>query len=85
MGIVATNVCNFCQTEKDSVFHYMWQCVHAQTFWSEFERSLHNTCGNCSRLSLNPTLVLFGNDGRTVTDDGFDFILLHAKFFCVQM
>ena len=36
---------------------------------------------NCSRFSINPTLILFGHDGKTTTDEGFDFILLHAKFF----
>ena len=35
---------------------------------------------NCDRLALNEELVLFGNDGKSHTDVGFDFILLHAKF-----
>ena len=25
-------------------------------------------------------LILFGHDGKTITDEGFDFILLHAEF-----
>ena len=36
---------------------------------------------NCARFSINPTLILFGHDGNTTPDEGFDFILLHAKFF----
>ena len=36
---------------------------------------------NCARFSINPTLILFRHDGKTTTDEGFDFILLHAKFF----
>ena len=36
---------------------------------------------NCARFSINPTLILFGHDGKTTTDEGFDFILLHAKPF----
>ena len=35
---------------------------------------------NCARFSINSTLILFGHDGKT-TDEGFDFILLRAKFF----
>ena len=35
---------------------------------------------NCAGFSINPALILFGHDGKT-TDEGFDFILLHAKFF----
>ena len=55
--------------------------MHVQTFWVDFERTLKDKCLNCDRLAMNPTLVLFGTDGTTNTDDGFDFILLHAKFF----
>ena len=36
---------------------------------------------NCPRFSINPTLILFRHDGKTTTDEGFDLILLHAKFF----
>ena len=35
----------------------------------------------CTRFSINPTLIPSGHDGKTTTDEGFDFILLHAKFF----
>ena len=34
----------------------------------------------CARFSINSTLILLGHDGKTTTDEGFDFILLHAKF-----
>ena len=34
-----------------------------------------------NRFSINPTLILFGHYGKTATDEGFDFLLLHAKFF----
>ena len=36
---------------------------------------------NCPRFSINPTLILFRHDGKTTTDEGFDCVLLHAKFF----
>ena len=38
-------------------------------------------CQNCLRLKLNSELVLFGNDGKTKTDEGFDYITLLAKHF----
>ena len=81
MGITQTNICNFCDREKDTILHYLWQCEHAQTFWKDFENCLKDMCFNCERLSLNDSLVLFGNDGMTRLDEGFLFILLHAKFF----
>ena len=36
---------------------------------------------NCARFSFNSTLILFRHDGKKTTDEGFVFILLHAKFF----
>jgi hypothetical protein len=81
MKVVETNVCNFCNMEKDTILHYLWDCVHVQDFWHEFVNRLKEKCTNCDRLELNSILVLFGNDGKTVTDQGFNHILLAAKFF----
>ena len=81
MGVVENNVCNFCSTEKDTIFHFMCQCEHTQSFWVRFEMCLKEKSFNCARFSINHTLILFGHDRKTTTDEGFDFILLHAKFF----
>jgi hypothetical protein len=81
MKVVDTNVCNFCKIEKDTIFHYLWECEHVQNFWHELVNCMKENCTNCDRLELNPTLVLFGNDGKTVTDLGFRHIMLAAKFF----
>ena len=81
MGVVKNNVCNFCSTEKDTIFHFMCQCEHTQSFWVMFEMCLKEKSFNCARFSINHTLILFGHDRKTTTDEGFDFILLHAKFF----
>merc|ERR1712208_262295 len=74
-------VCNFCLTEKDSVFHYLWQCPHTKDFWTLFLDLLKRNCQNCHRLALCPELILFGTRDNTKTDKGFDFILVRAKFF----
>lgn len=81
MGVVTSNVCNFCELEKDTVYHYLWQCEHVQVFWSEFEKCLKEKCFNCDRLRLTPTLILLNHDNHIKTDAGFDYILLTAKFF----
>ena len=81
MVVVEKNVCNFCLTEKDTIFHFMCQCEHTQSFWVRFEMRLKEKSFNCARFSINATLILFQNDRKTTTDAGFDFILLHAKFF----
>ena len=79
MGVVASNVCNFCKTEKDSIYHYLWQCEHTRTFWNELENCLKSKCCNCDRLKLSTSLIVFGYDENIKTDEGFDFILLRAK------
>ncbi len=66
---------------KRHIFHFMCQCEHTQSFGARFEICLKEKSFNCARFSINPTLILFGHDGKTTTDEGFDFILLHAKFF----
>ena len=77
---IESNVCNFCLTEKDIPFNFMCPCEHTHFFWVRFETCLKEKSFNCARFSINPTLILLGHDGKT-TDEGFDFILLHAKFF----
>ena len=81
MGITATNVCNFCNQEKDTLLHYLWNCVHVKHFWTDFENMLKNYCTHCDRLTLSPSLALLGKDNNLRTDKPFDFILLHAKYF----
>lgn len=81
MAVITNNLCNFCKTERNTIVHYLWQCEHAQAFWSDFENYLRNKCGNCVRLRLSPAIVLFGHDNKIKTDAGFDYILLVAKFY----
>ena len=71
----------FLLDRKDPIFHFMCQCEHTQSFWVRFEMCLKEESFNCARFSINPTQILVGHDGKTTTDEGFDFILLHAKFF----
>ena len=81
MKVVSSNLCNFCKAEKDSIYHYLCNCQHVRSFWAEFEQFLKSKCENCNRLKLTDKLILFGYDNNIKTDQGFDFILLHAKFF----
>ena len=36
-----------CDGEKDTTFHYLWQCEHSQAF---FENGLRNSCFNCKLI-----------------------------------
>ena len=81
MGITESNLCNFCRQERDTIMHYMWECTMIQQFWKDFTKTFHDSCTNSSRLKLTPGVILFGVDDNIKTDEGFDFILIHTKFF----
>ena len=81
MNIVTNNECSFCNNEKDSIFHYLWECNVVQTFWNRLLVYLKDKCDTCTRLTFNPCLILFNDDDKTITDDVFVTILLSAKFF----
>ena len=81
MNIAESNVCNFCNIDKDTILHYLWECPFVQTFWNNFLDLLKEKCAHCDRLELNSTLILFGTDHNTKTDICFDDILLKAKFY----
>lgn len=63
------------------MFHYLWQCTHVQNFWKQFIDKFKVNCSHCEKLNLIPSLVLLGKDRNITTDEGFDFILIHAIFF----
>ena len=81
MNIAESNACNFCNIDKDTILHYLWECPHVQTFWNNFLDLLKEKCAHCDRLELNSTLILFGTDHNTKTDICFDDILLKAKCY----
>ena len=59
----------------------MYRCEHTQSLGAGFEMWIKENNFNCDRFSLNPTRTLLGHDGKIKTDEGFDFILLHANVF----
>ena len=59
----------------------MYRCEHAQSLGAGSDMWIKEKRFNCDQFSLNPTLILLGHGGKTKTDEGFDFILLHAKVF----
>jgi len=74
-------LCSFCNENVQTIQHLFWQCEIVQTFWSFFERHLYDNCSHCNTLKLTEKLVLFGCNNNVVTDFGFDYILVVAKFF----
>ena len=81
MRIVDNDKCNFCKTETDTVEHYLWDCVHVHSFWSDLVSLMQRKCENCITLTISQEMVLFGTDENCEMDDVFELILLFAKFF----
>ena len=86
IGVVANNLCNFCSTERDTIYHYLWQCEQTRAFWTEFEKWLREKCSKCKRLNLTPALILDIMKTKTKkqkqkTEAGFDYILVVATYF----
>ena len=67
--------------EEESIIHLLYDCEFAQRFWVNLGNALRNNCHNCARLSFSLELVIFGSKNNFITDKGFDFILLLAKFY----
>ena len=81
MRMVASDNCNFCERERDSIDHYLWDCPYVHSFWVDLEKRMKEKCENCVRLSLSKELILFGTDGNCTMDEVFELIMLFAKFF----
>ena len=65
--------------EEETIGHLLWNCESVRQFWKELENSLRSKCQNCKRIIFS--LELVGTKGNTITDKGFDFVLLMAKFY----
>ena len=81
MGIVPSNVCDFCKEEKDSIEHLFWTCGYVGRFWQDLENLIREKCTTAANITFTKNLVLFGTDNNFRTDYIFDFIILSAKLF----
>ena len=81
MKIRENNLCTFCTNERDSIYHYLWDCSIVRKFWLNLEKHLKERCITCENLTLTNTLVLLGYQHNVKTDDGFDSLLLYAKYY----
>ena len=83
MGVTSNNTCVLGQLERDTMYHYICEWEHSQAFWTTSVEFLMERCNNCAQVAVDQRLVLSGINETTKTDTGFDFILLHAKFFYI--
>ena len=79
MGVTASEMCSFCNREKDSIVHCFWNCQYTSNFWQSFEAWVNMQCENACNVHLSECYILFGDANNLKTDQIFDFIVLMAK------
>ena len=81
MGLTNTINCTFCNDDRDSIHHFLWDCTCIQNFWNDLERLFNEKCENASNLRITRNIILFGFDEHIKTDSAFDFVILYAKLY----
>ena len=79
IGIRQDENCSFCNNEKDTIEHALWECPVSQLFWQLFTNLINDKCQNAVQFKLSKELVLFGIDKNIVIDHTFHMILMLAK------
>ena len=81
MGVAGSNLCTFCNENKDSIEHIFWSCVYSGRFWRAFEERVKEVCMNGSNVKLSQMLILFGCQKNIKTDKVFDLMILLGKWY----
>ena len=79
--IIDSPLCSFCKQEEETITHLFWGCTVIQSFWSNLQTLIKETCINRMHFKLSEALVLFGVTDNTITDKVIDFFILLAKFY----
>ena len=58
IGFRVDELCTFCETERETLYHLLYQCTYARQFWNEFELYWHRLSNQVVHLTLEN--VLFG-------------------------
>ena len=53
MGITQSVLRDFCNLERYSLQHCMWECDHMKSFWNELERFICQNCENVHNFKFN--------------------------------
>ena len=81
MGVRNNDLCNFCNTTKDSIQPMFWQCNHVQKFWQlhVLTNTINGKCHHAFNMHISESLALLGLDKNVKVDSTLYFIILLAK------
>ena len=80
-NIIQSSQCRFCNSEVETLTHLFWECTTAHIFWRDLLQLIKSKCFNCTNLTFNEKLILFGTAPNIITDNPMDFIILFGKFY----
>ena len=78
-GVISTNLCYFCNKEKETILHLMYACEHVQLLWDNLAEYVFERYGD-QELSLDPISIIL-NEIHPHTWHVVNFICLIVKQF----
>ena len=81
LGLVDDGVCNFCQSERESLYHLFWECEKTKIFWESIFSWLQafKIVSKEDNLQVDVALVLRPDNSKHKLQ--INFILLLSKYF----
>jgi len=79
--VIESPQCVFCGQFEETIEHLLWDCKTVKDFWNEWIAYVKEKCHNCQNLRLTKSIVLFGVEINTITDNVMDFLILLAKYY----
>ena len=58
IGIRENDICTFCRTEKESLFHLFWSYSETSSFWRDFMKWLAKNQMKVKSEILTPDIIL---------------------------
>ena len=80
MGVENDIKCSFCKKERDAFNHIFWRCASVKPLWEQLQMAMNDRGVNAVSITLNESIVLFGDGVNFRSDDAFDLIILVAFF-----
>ena len=76
IGYTDSDLCTFCQNERETIYHIFWGCTHVQTLWREFSRWISEKCSQNFILSAKDVIL-----GKESLNDTKNLLIILIKMF----
>ena len=80
IGIRENDICTFCTTEKESLFHLFWSCSETSCFWQGFMKWLAENQIKLKSNIFTPDIII-GLRSDTLSNTKQYFYFLAARYY----